>query len=61
MEMKGSELLPKDWNANPEYYEIHYVHGGQVYLLKALIVDQQLCLSILVSLSSFFANPDTYN
>jgi len=48
-----SELLPQGWNEQPDdVYEIHYMKKGKIYLMKAISVDEQLIITIVVFFSS---------
>lgn len=45
---ESSELLPNDWNANSEVYEIYYVNGrGHLFLVKAINLEHQIIVNLL--------------
>ena len=45
---ESSELLPRNWNQNPDLYEIYYIDGlGHLFLLKAVNLEHQIILNIV--------------
>jgi len=69
---ESSELLPRDWNANSNLYEIYYVNRrGHLFLLKSINLEHQMIFNLLKledeSLASFtldhklWVSPDYHN
>ena len=53
-EADGRELLPDGWNTDPDVYELKYIKEGQFFVFKALVVDDQLVIAVVVKKYSGF-------
>lgn len=47
----GSEVLPADWNCEPNHYSLRYALGNDVYILTCIVLDDTTCLFNLYNAS----------
>jgi|688.fasta_scaffold611883_1 hypothetical protein len=47
---EAKEVLPENWNADA-VYELPYVRNGERYLLKAIVVDGNLMVTFVVTIT----------
>jgi len=44
---EASELLPEGWNASSDFYQLKYIKDENHYILKCIIVEKQLLITLL--------------
>ncbi len=54
---EASELLPEGWHQDHNIYQLQYVCDKKIYLVKGIVADNELIITIVVKITYFCVMP----